>query len=68
MRCIEVIDDNWEYKHIPNVVNTVLTLCGFVDVNNRDVEGIPDCTVCLDVLHYWKRLRVPKGLIKGGIQ
>ncbi len=58
MNCIEVIDDNRKYRHIPNVVSTVLTLCGFVDVTYWEVEGKPNCPVCLDVLRYYKKLKV----------
>ena len=50
MKCVIVIEDNWEHKHIANVGNTVLTLCGFIDVDNEVVEGTPDCPVCLDIL------------------
>ena len=60
MNCTEVIEDNWEYRHIPNVQNTILTLCGFVDVANRDVEGIPNCPSCLMIARYVKKLKLPK--------
>ena len=60
MRCIKVIEDNWQYNHIHNVVNTVLTLCGFVDVDNKEVDGIPDCPTCIEVVKYCKKLRLGK--------
>ncbi len=62
MWCVKVTEDNWEFSHIRSPVTTVLTLCGFVDVDNKDIEGIPDCPVCLDVVRYCKKLKLPKGV------
>jgi hypothetical protein len=58
MRCVLVVEDNWKHKHIANVVSTVLTLCGFVDVDNVVIDGEPDCPVCLNVVRYCKKLRL----------
>lgn len=58
MDCIEVIDENYEVRHLPSIVNTYLTLCGFVDVTYREVEGIPNCKDCLNIVKYCKKIRI----------
>jgi hypothetical protein len=60
MLCYEVVDDNWEYKHIPNDLITVITLCGFVDVDNREVIGKPTCPICIAHVKYCKKIKLAK--------
>jgi hypothetical protein len=66
MWCKEVIDDHREFKHIKGK-GCNLTLCGFVDVDNWDVEGIPNCSSCLEIVKYCKKLRIPKEVNQAGL-
>ena len=63
MNCVvidekETLVDN-TLLHIPSVDNTVLTLCGWVDVPNHIEEGRPTCPECLRVVRYCKSLKIP---------
>jgi len=58
MNCIKVEEEPEQYLHIPGVINTIQTLCGWVDVNANDIVGVPDCPNCLKIVRYCKGLRI----------
>jgi hypothetical protein len=45
-------------KHIKGIVPTNNTLCGWVDVSHHEVDGKPNCSVCLEVVRFCKRLKL----------
>lgn len=67
MDCI-VVDDPMAPEgrlHVRNAKGlgggSAITLCGWVDVEHKGVEGVPTCPQCLRIVAYCKSLRgVPK--------
>ena len=48
------------YLHINSPVEGFLTLCGWGDVEYEEVEGKPDCPVCIDVVNHCKKIDMRK--------
>lgn len=64
MKVIRIKDEAVDFGHAhieaPIDMSTYLTLCGWVDVNyDEEDDGVPDCPICLAIVAYCKRLRLP---------
>lgn len=60
MHCYKVKEDEMQYLHINSPVEGFLTLCGWVDVEYDEVEGRPDCPVCIEVVNHCKEIDMRK--------
>jgi hypothetical protein len=60
MDTIRIIGEGDSYIHIHSPQQTIITLCGWSDVNHSPSQAKPTCPSCLQIVTYCKSLKVRK--------
>lgn len=53
-QAIKVLGQDCDCVHLNTPMNSILTLCGFCDVDYEETDAKVDCPACLDIIDHCK--------------